>query len=55
MWNGQVRYLREGSIREAPDGSISFRPIESETNMLLIQVGVSFAFGKDEEDESATP
>ncbi len=55
MWNGQVRYLREGSIREAPDGSISFRPIESETNMLLIEVGVSFLFNTDEEDESATP
>ena len=55
MWNGQVRYLREGSITEAPDGSISFRPIKSETNILLIQVGVSIAIGKDEEDESGTP
>ncbi len=55
MWNGQVRYLREGSIKEAPDGSISFRPIESETNLLLLQIGVSIRGGKDEEDESGTP
>ena len=33
------------------DGSISFTPIESETNMLLIQVGVSVSLGKGEEDE----
>ncbi len=47
--NGRVRYLREGSIIEATDGSISFTPIESETNMLLIQVGVSVSLGKGEE------
>lgn len=38
--NGQVRYLREGSIHEAPDGSIWFRPIESETNLIVYQLGV---------------
>ncbi len=41
--NGQVRYLREGSIREAPDGSIWFRPIESETNLMVFQLAVVFA------------
>ncbi len=43
--NGQVRYLREGSIREANDGSIFFRPIESETNLLVFQIGVSIGVG----------
>lgn len=39
--NGRVRYLREGSIEENADGTISFEPIESETNLMWIQVGVS--------------
>lgn len=36
-----MRYLREGSIQEEPDGTISFTPIESETNLLWLQFGVS--------------
>jgi opacity protein-like surface antigen len=43
LWNGQVNYLREGSITEQSDGSISFNPIESETNLVLVQLGISFA------------
>ncbi|KPK77782.1 MAG: hypothetical protein AMS25_16550 [Gemmatimonas sp. SM23_52] len=43
MHNGQVRYLREGSIHEASDGSIWFRPIESETNLVVFQLGVVVA------------
>jgi hypothetical protein len=39
--NGRTRYLREGSLRVAPDGGITFTPIESETNMLVARVGVS--------------
>ena len=39
--NGRVKYLREGSIHEAPDGSISFKPIESESNLVLYHLGVS--------------
>lgn len=46
--NGRARYLREGSINEAAGGSHS--PIESETNVFLLQVGVSIALGKDDED-----
>ncbi len=42
--NGRVRYLREGSIIERPDGSIWFVPIESTANVLMMKVGVSFAF-----------
>jgi hypothetical protein len=39
--NGQTRYLREGSLRTAPDGHVTFTPIESETNMLVARFGVS--------------
>jgi len=40
--NGEARYLREGSIEDNPDGSISFSPIRSETNFLIYHIGVSF-------------
>lgn len=43
VWNGQVSYLREGSITEELDGSISFTPIQSETNFVLLQLGISLA------------
>ncbi|MGH7544727.1 MAG: hypothetical protein ACREKI_00930 [Gemmatimonadota bacterium] len=43
--NGRVRYLREGSIDENPDGSITITPIESETNLWFIQVGVAVGVG----------
>jgi hypothetical protein len=39
--NGRTRYLREGSIVDGPGGSISFSPIESETNFFALQIGVS--------------
>ncbi len=42
--NGRVRYLREGSIHERPDGSIWFIPIESTANVLMMKLGVSIAF-----------
>ncbi len=42
LWNGQVNYLREGSIRDLPDGSVDFDPIESETNLVLVKLGASF-------------
>ncbi len=38
--NGRVRYLREGDVREHPDGSYSFTPVESSANLLLLQIGV---------------
>lgn len=43
--NGRVRYLREGSIVDNGDGTISFTPIESETNLWWIQLGVAIGFG----------
>ncbi len=44
--NGRARYLREGSIRDEPNGSISYTPIESETDLVTFHVGVSAALGK---------
>jgi hypothetical protein len=44
--NGRVRYLREGSIEEEPDGSFTITPIESGGNLMLIRVGVSIGLGK---------
>ncbi len=41
VWNGRVRYLREGSIEEAPDGSVSFTPIESVADFWLLQLGLA--------------
>ena len=37
--------LREGSIIENPNGSISFTPIRCETDLRLLQAGVSIALG----------
>ncbi|MFN2398054.1 MAG: hypothetical protein ABR543_05330, partial [Gemmatimonadaceae bacterium] len=40
--NGRANYLREGSIRDNPDGSISFTPIQSDTNFWTWQLGLAF-------------
>ena len=40
--NGVVNYLREGDIRDEPDGSISFTPRRTEANLITLQLGVSF-------------
>lgn len=42
--HGRTRYLREGSIRDDGTGGISFTPIESDTDLLLIRLGLSFGF-----------
>lgn len=39
--NGQVSYLREGSIVENPDGSFTLRPVRSDANLVMLQLGVS--------------
>lgn len=39
--DGQADYLVEGSISDNPDGSISFAPIRSQTNLFTFHVGVS--------------
>lgn len=40
--NGAVSYLREGDILSNPDGSFTFRPVRSEANLSLLQLGLSF-------------
>jgi hypothetical protein len=39
---GQVSYLREGSIRDNPDGSISITPLTSRTPYMTYVIGVRF-------------
>src|SRR5215208_45592 len=39
--NGRARYLKEGSITDNTDGSISYTPIESQTNFVTYHLGVS--------------
>jgi opacity protein-like surface antigen len=41
--NGAVSYLREGDILSNPDGSYTFQPVRSEANLVLLQLGLSFA------------
>ncbi len=43
--NGVADYLREGDIRDYPDGSIELFPIRSEANLVTFNVGISFALG----------
>src|SRR2546422_935806 len=38
--NGPVTYLREGSIPRAADGSLVLRPVRSEANLAVAQLGV---------------
>lgn len=38
---GEVDYLREGSIRDLPNGTIDFSPIRSDTDVFDFAVGVS--------------
>ena len=40
--NGNMSYLRSGSILEEPDGSISFTPIYSEANLVTFRIGFAF-------------
>lgn len=40
-WNGQTSYLREGSITDNADGSITIAPIKSRTDLVTYHVGVT--------------
>jgi hypothetical protein len=44
--NGRARYLREGSIEEDGSGGVTYTPIESETNLVVYQVGISIGGGR---------
>jgi len=39
--NGRARYLREGSIQDDGAGGVIISPIESNTNLITYQIGVS--------------
>jgi hypothetical protein len=39
--NGHTRYLREGGITDLPGGGSVLSPIESETSLIVYQIGVS--------------
>jgi hypothetical protein len=43
LWthNGRTTYLREGSIIEYPDGSVTIVPIRSEANHWTFRLGVA--------------
>ena len=38
---GQAEYLREGDITDNPDGTVTLRPVRSDTDMLTFHVGVT--------------
>jgi hypothetical protein len=44
LYNGRARYLREGSI-EIVGNDVTLTPIESQTNLILYQLGVSVGLG----------
>jgi len=39
--NGQATYLRKGSIKDLPDGSILISPIRSDANFVTYRIGLS--------------
>jgi hypothetical protein len=43
LWGSEARYLREGSIQR-DDGDVIFDVLTSRTNVVTVQVGVSFRF-----------
>lgn len=42
-FQGDARYLQEGGIVEDPDGTVTFDPVESDTDLLLIRAGLSLS------------
>jgi hypothetical protein len=42
--HGQTRYLREGSITPTTGGGVTFTPIESKTDLMIIHLGVQLGF-----------
>jgi len=44
LWGAEARYLRKGSIRQAPDGGVIYDVFESKTDMLTPQIGIRVNF-----------
>ena len=38
--HGRTRYLREGSLDQDGDGDITIEPVESKTDLLVVNLGV---------------
>lgn len=45
--NGEADYLREGDIRDNPDGSITLSPTRSDTDLVTFHLGVSVGIARD--------
>lgn len=45
LYNGQATYLREGSI-DIVGNTVTYTPIDSQTNLVLYQLGVSVGLGR---------
>lgn len=48
---GRTEYLVEGSVQDNPDGSLSFDPIRSDTDLVTFHVGVSVGVGRDRDHD----
>lgn len=44
--NGEAEYLREGDIRDNPDGSITLSPVRSDTDLFTLYLGVSVGIAR---------
>jgi hypothetical protein len=42
--HGETRYLRKGSLQPAPGGGVTFDPIRSETDLLVVHLGIQASF-----------
>jgi hypothetical protein len=40
-FNGRARYLREGGIRDNPDGSVDLEVLESRVHLVTWHIGLS--------------
>jgi hypothetical protein len=43
--NGESRYLKEAVFDLRPDGAVDFRPTESQANLVVLQIQLSYRFG----------
>jgi opacity protein-like surface antigen len=43
--NGTSRYVKDAELDFRPDGAVDFRPTESEANLVVLQVQLSYRFG----------
>jgi hypothetical protein len=44
LWGSEAEYLKKGSIRQDPDGGVTYEVLRSKTEMLIPQVGLRIRF-----------